>query len=137
MAVKGLMRCVVALCLAQSVLASCSARSCSSCASETIMGFSCRWCPKDSSCHDPESLFNPCSHSENYVYGVNCPEFQIPHPSANWVSVPVVAIASKNTCVCSKFPHGSGVYRYIGGSISHSKSTQLTYIFVCGTLREF
>ena len=86
MAARRSMRCVLAFGLAQSVLAACDGKSCSSCASQTVAGFSCRWCPLDSSCHDPGSVFNPCSTSENYVYGVNCPEFQIADPSANWVS---------------------------------------------------
>jgi len=45
---------------------------------------SCRWCPRDGSCHDPGSLLNPCSTSEQYVFGVNCPEFHAKDPSENW-----------------------------------------------------
>lgn len=57
---------------------------CGQCASTkgNLLG-NCRWCPADSQCHAPGSLFNPCSTSQNIVSSDKCTSAPTPQTAFN------------------------------------------------------
>jgi len=50
-----------------------TSNGCGGCVTTTAFGLPCRWCPRDSVCHDPGALgTNPCAKEENIVALGDC-----------------------------------------------------------------
>ncbi len=65
---------------------------------------SCRWCPRDSSCHAHGSHHNICHFDENIADKAHCPPVTITMPTTITTSKPTTYTTTKTTPITTTTP---------------------------------